>query len=117
MAVNKVIFGGATVIDLTSDTVTEDKLVSGATAHNAKGERITGRARITASDDGNGNVTITMVIGRAVQSVEGLFLVIKIDPVKCILFCAILIFIFTATVLFPIKNLRKMKISEQLKYE
>ena len=62
-------------------------------------------------------VFMTMVIGRAVQSVEGLFLVIKIDPVKCILFCAILIFIFTATVLFPIKNLRKMKISEQLKYE
>ena len=62
-------------------------------------------------------VFMTLVIGRAVQSVEGLFLVIKIDPVKCILFCAFLIVFFTATVLFPIKNLRKMKISEQLKYE
>lgn len=60
MAVSKVIYGSKTVIDLTSDTVTEDKLVSGATAHNAKGEKITGTAGITASDDGKGNVTITL---------------------------------------------------------
>lgn len=62
-------------------------------------------------------VFMTLVIGRAVQSVEGLFMIIKIDPVKCILFCLFLILFFTATVLFPIKSLRKMKISEQLKYE
>jgi hypothetical protein len=40
--VSKVIFGGQTLIDLTSDTVTADKLLSGYTAHGADGETITG---------------------------------------------------------------------------
>ncbi len=42
MAINKVEFGGNTLIDLTSDTVTADKLLSGYTAHRADGEQITG---------------------------------------------------------------------------
>lgn len=42
MAVSKVIFGGNTLIDLTGDTVTADKLFSGVTATNAAGEKITG---------------------------------------------------------------------------
>lgn len=33
MAINKVIYGGETLIDLTSDTVTADKILSGFTAH------------------------------------------------------------------------------------
>lgn len=60
MAVNKVVYGGNTLIDLSSDTVTADKLVKGTTAHDAKGEKITGTAGITSTDDGAGNVTITM---------------------------------------------------------
>ena len=42
MGVNKVVFGDETLVDLTSDTVTPDTLVKGATAHDASGERITG---------------------------------------------------------------------------
>lgn len=42
MAVNKVSYSGAVLIDLTSDTVTADKLLSGYTAHNAAGQEITG---------------------------------------------------------------------------
>ena len=42
MGVNKIIYGGATLIDLTADTVTPDKLAAGAVAHNAAGESITG---------------------------------------------------------------------------
>lgn len=42
MAVNKVEYGGKVLIDLTGDTVTEDTLTKGITAHNAKGEPITG---------------------------------------------------------------------------
>lgn len=42
MAVNKVIYGGNTVIDLTGDTVTSDSLVEGATAHDKSGASITG---------------------------------------------------------------------------
>lgn len=42
MAVNKVIYGGNVLIDLTSDTVTVDKLASGITAHDKSGVIITG---------------------------------------------------------------------------
>ena len=42
MAVNQVIYGGETLIDLTGDTVTPEILLKGATAHAANGERITG---------------------------------------------------------------------------
>ena len=41
--INKVIYGGNTLIDLTSDTVTADKILSGYTAHAASGAPITGR--------------------------------------------------------------------------
>ena len=42
MAVNKVIYGGNILIDLTTDTVTVDKLASGITAHDKSGAVITG---------------------------------------------------------------------------
>ena len=42
MAINKVIYGGNTLIDLTSDTITPDKLASGVTAHDKSGAVITG---------------------------------------------------------------------------
>ena len=42
MAVNKVIYGGNILIDLTTDTVTADKLASGITAHDESGKTITG---------------------------------------------------------------------------
>lgn len=42
MSVSKVIYGGNTLIDLTGDTVTKDKLLKGYTAHGADGEQITG---------------------------------------------------------------------------
>ena len=40
--VNKVEYGGNTLIDLTSDTVTSGQLISGYTAHDASGTPITG---------------------------------------------------------------------------
>ena len=42
MAINKVEFGSRTLIDLTSDTVTADKLAEGYTAHTAAGVKVTG---------------------------------------------------------------------------
>ena len=42
MEVNKVIYGDATVVDLTGDTITSDKLIKGYTAHDASGAEITG---------------------------------------------------------------------------
>lgn len=40
--VNKVVFGAYTLIDLTADTVTADRLASGYTAHGSDGRAITG---------------------------------------------------------------------------
>lgn len=40
--VNKVVYGNRTLIDLTSDTVTNDKILSGFTAHDKSGTIITG---------------------------------------------------------------------------
>lgn len=47
MARNKVVFGNTTLIDLTSDTVTPEKLFSGTTAHGADGSIVTGTAAIS----------------------------------------------------------------------
>ncbi len=42
MAINKVVYGGNVLIDLTADTLTKDKLLKGFTAHGADGLPITG---------------------------------------------------------------------------
>lgn len=42
MAVNKVIYGGNVLIDLTADTITPDQLAAGVTAHDKSGAAITG---------------------------------------------------------------------------
>ena len=42
MAINKVIYGGNTLIDLTSDTITADKMLAGYKAHDKSGTLITG---------------------------------------------------------------------------
>ena len=48
MGVSKVIYGGETLIDLTSDTVVADKLLKGYTAHGADGEPIAGSCTFDA---------------------------------------------------------------------
>ena len=42
MAINKIIYGGNTLIDLTGDTVTPEQLAEGVTAHDKSGAKITG---------------------------------------------------------------------------
>ena len=44
MAINKIIYNGGTLIDLTGDTVTADKLMQGYTAHDKTGTAIIGTA-------------------------------------------------------------------------
>ena len=55
MAVNKVEYNGNVLIDLTGDTITPDKLVKGITAHNAKGEAITGTHECSSGGSGTNN--------------------------------------------------------------
>lgn len=49
MAISKVIYGGETLIDLTADSVTKDKLLKGYTAHGADGEVINGACEFDAN--------------------------------------------------------------------
>ena len=49
MAISKVIYGGDVLIDLTGDTVTADKLLSGVKAHGADGELVTGTCTYDAN--------------------------------------------------------------------
>lgn len=49
MAINKVIYGGKTLIDLTNDTVTADKMLSGTKAHDKSGAQITGTCTYDAN--------------------------------------------------------------------
>lgn len=48
MGTSKVIYGGRTLIDLTADTITKDKLLKGYTAHGADGEPIAGACTFDA---------------------------------------------------------------------
>lgn len=48
MAVNKVVYGGETLIDISKDTVTKDKLLAGFTAHDQDGNPITGECNFDA---------------------------------------------------------------------
>lgn len=64
MAINKVEYGGNTLIDLTGDTLeSADQLLSGITAHARDGSQITGNI------PDNGNVSAT-IDGLTVDSVE-----------------------------------------------
>ena len=47
MTVNKVVYNGKTLIDLTGDTVTPESLAEGVTAHTASGSIIQGTAPIS----------------------------------------------------------------------
>ena len=60
---------------------------------------------------------LTIVLRTAIDNAQSIILDVTIDPLKVLLFFVIMSAVFTTTVLFPIRNLRKMKISEQIKYE
>ena len=62
--VNKIIYDGNTLIDLTNDTVTEENLMLGETAHGADGKLIVGTLEVneggdTTAEDGLVDGTIT----------------------------------------------------------
>ena len=61
MAISKVIYGGQTLIDLTGDIVTADKLLSGTTAHGKDGELITGSCEFDV-DSGDATVAAAEIL-------------------------------------------------------
>lgn len=54
MAYNKFVVNNTTLLDLTGDTITADKLVSGYTAHDKSGEAITGTLSFSTVYTGSG---------------------------------------------------------------
>jgi len=61
MAVNKVTYGGNTLIDLTSDSVTPETLASGVTAHDKSGNIINGLAtRISVTQEAGQSESLVM---------------------------------------------------------
>ena len=57
------------------------------------------------------------IIADAFQNSEIFAMDVSVDYKRSLIFFVVLTLVFTGTVLFPIKNLKKMKISEQIKYE
>lgn len=81
MAINKVEYGGNTLIDLTSDSVTPESLLSGVTAHDKSGNPITGtfdsdKYLEKTGDASNATVTFTQATSRANISSKEKFSVI-----------------------------------------
>lgn len=70
MAVNKIVYGGNTLIDLTSDTVSEDKLLSGFTAHDRSGEIITGTCTYNA-DTSDADVSAGEILSGKIAYANG----------------------------------------------
>ena len=69
---NKVVYGGTTLIDLTSDTVTAADLRTGVTAHDASGAVVTGTATsgltyITTTQDSHGGDIVTITTGGVID--------------------------------------------------
>ncbi len=60
---------------------------------------------------------ITVVLKSAVVSMEGVFFDLQLTPLSAIILWAVMTILYTLTVFFPIAKMRKMKISEQIKYE
>ena len=57
MSINKVVYGGKTLIDLTGDTVTADKVLEGFTTHDKSGAPITGTCTF---DVNSGDATVSV---------------------------------------------------------
>lgn len=70
MAYNKIIYGNTTLIDLTPDTVTADKLLTGVTAHNRAGEQITGTCDYDA-DTSDATATADEILAGETAYVNG----------------------------------------------
>jgi hypothetical protein len=66
--VNKVIFAGAVLLDLTGDTVTEDVIIDGYTGHDAAGNKITGKLKIITVDDALDSSSTNPVQNKVVAS-------------------------------------------------
>lgn len=71
--VNKVVYGGTTLIDLTGDTVTASSLASGITAHDKSGAAITGTSTLD-SDTSEDTAAVAEVLAGKTAHARGVLL-------------------------------------------
>lgn len=62
--INKVIYGGQTLIDLTGDTVSKEKLLSGTTAHDKSGAKISGTCTFDVNSSDGTATSAEMLAGK-----------------------------------------------------
>lgn len=84
MGISKVEFDGETLIDLTNDTVTEDNLLAGYSAHNRAGELIQGLlqcpTKVSQLENDSGYAKIVDVVKRCGDEMSGNLYIHKGDP-------------------------------------
>ena len=68
--INKVIYGGKTLIDLSGDTVSADKLLKGLTAHDKSGAVITGTCTFDV-DSGDADVAVAEILEGKIAYARG----------------------------------------------
>ena len=68
--ISKVVYGSKVLIDLTSDTVTADKLLEGIVAHDKSGTKITGSCTFDA-DTGDATATVAEILSGKTAYVNG----------------------------------------------
>ena len=68
--VSKVIYNGTTLIDLTADTITADKLASGITAHDKAGAAITGTSTLD-SDTSEDTAAVSEILATKTAHARG----------------------------------------------
>ena len=61
MAINKIVYAGETLLDLTGDTVSQSTLLSGATAHDKSGTKITGTCTFDV-DSGDATAVVAEIL-------------------------------------------------------
>lgn len=66
--INKVVYGGNTLIDLTADTVSADKLASGITAHDKSGAVITGTNTYDSDTSDDTAAVAEILIGKTAHA-------------------------------------------------
>lgn len=70
MAINKVIYGGETLLDLTGDTVTADKVADGYTFHDKSGALVTGTSTLD-SDTSDATATTSEILSGKTAYIRG----------------------------------------------
>lgn len=88
MAVNKVVFGAVSVIDISDSTVTADTLAKGATAYDKSGEKIVGKMESGSAEVANvkisrGSGLGNTNLGKAVTSKASYSLTTALTDIEC----------------------------------